>query len=81
MDDEFCVNADCACHRVEAERVVTPFPIGYGPIYCCNKCACIVLANCATVTRGELMKFCGQEFDHFRVGGVGRRWGLGKSPR
>lgn len=35
----YCLNEDCRCHKTLKYRVVTPFPLNLGPIYCCGRCA------------------------------------------
>lgn len=36
----YCANMICSCHvGSDIEQVRTPFPTGYGPEFCCNKCA------------------------------------------
>ena len=37
---EYCAIKECLCHTGgEDKRVRTPFPVGLGPQFCCNKCA------------------------------------------
>jgi hypothetical protein len=33
-----CLNRTCSCHTT-AGRVSTPFPMDFGPCYCCSRCA------------------------------------------
>jgi hypothetical protein len=36
-----CAFPGCECHTREEKRVLTPFPLGLGPAYCCNECAVV----------------------------------------
>jgi hypothetical protein len=36
---EACADPECVCHTTKALAVRTPFPLGQGPVYCCNRCA------------------------------------------
>lgn len=35
----YCADERCVCHTDDHARVRTPFPLGLGPRYCCNRCA------------------------------------------
>ncbi len=36
-----CSDPECDCHTDPTCRVATPFPLGLGNPYCCNKCAIV----------------------------------------
>ena len=38
-DSGECLNKNCKCHTTKKNKVRTPFPPEYGPIYCCNHCS------------------------------------------
>jgi hypothetical protein len=35
----YCANSGCRCHTNPKFKVTTPFPMGFGPVYCCSSCA------------------------------------------
>lgn len=51
---EWCGHAGCVCHTVASLRVQTPFPLGYGPPYCCNRCATVEYL-CWGTTEGRVI--------------------------
>lgn len=34
-----CFDPACPCHTDPAKNVITPFPLEWGPVYCCSRCA------------------------------------------
>ena len=39
MERGTCLNPKCKCHTTKKGRVLTPFPMDYGPCYCCSFCS------------------------------------------
>ena len=36
-----CLNERCICHTDPRHRVLTPFPMDAGPMYCCSRCSSV----------------------------------------
>jgi len=39
----YCADHYCRCHKDARRRVLTPFPLELGPMYCCSLCARIII--------------------------------------